>query len=212
MPQSTLFRRLVPKNAPASAAIRKRIEDASRAVQDAEREWRLAAVAVEAGDETADEASAEAGLAKAKRELFRLEGILSEVQAAEHDEGRRAQLASEAAQDALVVDALNDQTKAASALETAVAGYVKAWEGLVAANGNAVGLALTNPRARQDLLLQSVRHLVGVEITRQAGGRTLPPGGNAWSAASVDPRTLPPMVAHFDALKSAIFNRTLVDA
>ncbi|WP_374658984.1 hypothetical protein [Phenylobacterium sp.] len=186
-----------------SDVIRRRVEHASAALAEAERSWRLAAVAAEAGGPPEDEARAEEHLASCRRELERLNAVLAEVEAQEAQEVAAARLKQEAAEDAKLAKASTEWARTAAALAEALSAYADAYGQFVRSSAHMSLLARTNPRARQDLSTQNVDALVGTELARLSSD-TIPPGADRWAASALNPREIVPLVGHVSEMANAI--------
>jgi chromosome segregation ATPase len=206
MSKPSLFQRLAP---PASSAkIEERLVKARQAVSEAEARYRAAALeAVTAGqDSSPAEYSAEEALAKARAEVSRLEAALAEAQVRERTQASSALEAQQAAQDAKVQKAFDDWAATAKAISPALEAYASAYDAFVDAGSKATGLALTNPRARQDILIQNGEALVSSELSRVAKAH-MPPGFNALAATMGNRRDLTPLADHVAGLASVILRR-----
>lgn len=186
-----------------SETMRRRVEDANSALAEAERSWRLAAVAAEAGGPPEDEARAEEHLASCRRDLGRLSAVLAEVEAQEAQEAATARLKQETAEDAKLARASTEWARTAATLAEALRAYADAYGQFVRSSAHMSLLARTNPRARQDLSAQNVDALVGTELARLSSD-TIPPGADRWAASALDPRKIVPLVGHVGEIASAI--------
>ncbi len=201
MARQTLFTRIA--NAVTGKltadAVRGRIEAAETAASEAERTWRLAALAVEAGGNPADEAAAEDHLREARRNLTRLQAVLLEVEAQNAEDARAAQAAQEASEDAEIAKAAAAWAKAAQAVAPAVASYATAYRDLVETGDRLRSLASTNPRVRQDLLIQHTDAMISLELARVCAG-VVPPGADRWAVTSRDAREITPIASHIESV------------
>lgn len=190
---------------PAATQIRERLANAETAAREAERAWRIAAFAVEAGQDPTVEKEAEGSLRPARQAVARLEAVLSKVEAADAEDARAMQEAQEAPQDAALIAAYAKLPKAAREVQAAAQAYAKEWFGLLAAGDEVQAVSAVNPRARIDLLPTNASTLVALELTRVTPEHTaLPPGADAWAATSRDRATITPIVDHFEALAVAV--------
>lgn len=207
MSKPGLFKRVaqaIGGTAPPADAIRTRIQDAQIAAADAERAWRVAALAVETGGDPTQEKAAEAGLRSVRQELTRLEAILLEVEAQDAEAARAAQKATDDAQDAELAQAFDQLAAVAKRAQPALVAYSTEFSALVAAAEKAQGLARTNPRVRQDITAGSMASFVALELARVGTGRVLPPGADVWAGAARDTRQIIPFVDHFRDISAAI--------